>query len=513
MQRYYVTTPIYYVNDEPHLGHIYTTIAADVLARYQRLSGKDVFFLTGVDEHGLKVQQAAEARHMQPIDLANQVVERYRNLWPQLHVSNDDFIRTTEKRHRDSVKAMWRRLDEAGAIYKGKYQDWYCVPCESYWTETQLKEAAVFEKKLCPDCRRPIERVEEESYFFRLNDYQERLLEHIHSHPEFIAPESRRNEVIRFVEGGLKPLSISRTTFSWGIPVPGDEKHVVYVWVDALTNYLTALGFPNGKKMAFWPANVHLIGKDILRFHAVYWPCMLMAADLPLPRRIFAHGWWTVEGEKMSKSKGNVVKPADLLAEFDADVIRYFLLREVPFGQDGDFSLHMVKQRYNTELANDLGNLLNRSLSMLHKYRQGQLGMPRAEEQEDRALLARLEAMQLKVSEALEQLAFHEALACINDVVRHGNRYVELSAPWLLAKQGEDSRLDTVLYHLIETVRLVAIQLYPFMPEKAMLMLAQIMNKEHLDDSVLSKHQQSGWGLLQSGHVCGRPQPVFPRFA
>ncbi|MFQ5356013.1 MAG: methionine--tRNA ligase [Mariprofundaceae bacterium] len=508
MQNYYVTTPIYYVNDEPHLGHIYTTIAADVLARFQRMIAKEVFFLTGVDEHGQKVQQAAEIRGIEPIELADKVVERYSKLCPQLSVSNDDFIRTTEDRHRKSVQKMWQMLDEAGAIYKGKYEDWYCVPCESFWTERQLKEAETIEGKLCPDCQRPIDRVEEESYFFRMDDYQERLLDHIHANPGFIAPESRRTEVIRFVESGLRPLSISRTTFEWGVPVPNDPKHVIYVWVDALTNYLTALGFPDGDKMRFWPASLHLIGKDILRFHAVYWPCMLMAVGLPLPERIFAHGWWTVEGEKMSKSRGNVLHPDELLSQFDADVIRYFLLREVPFGQDGDFSMQMLRQRYNTELANDLGNLLNRSLSMLHKYRDGYLPEPQAGEDADRALISDVEAMQMGVAEALNQQLFHIALEQINRVVRHGNRYVDFNAPWKLAKEGEDLRLDTVLYHLIETLRLISLQLLPFIPTKAGQMLAQIMNQ---NSGTVSMHDHGGWGYLKGGHVCNRPEPVFPR--
>jgi len=335
------------------------------------------------------------------------------------------------------------------------------------------------------------------------------LLEHIHEHPDFIGPASRRNEVLRFVEGGLRDLSISRTTFSWGIPVPGDDKHVVYVWIDALTNYLTAVGFPN-KKMPYWPADVHLIGKDILRFHAVYWPCMLMAAGLPLPRRVFAHGWWTVEGEKMSKSRGNALQPDKLLEQYDADVIRYFLLREVPFGQDGDFSFTALKQRYNTELANDIGNLLNRSLSMLHKYRKGVLRQVGSEESCDRALVADVEAMQRGVCETLERQAFHEALEYINAVVRHGNRYVEDNAPWILAKTGNDSRLDTVLYHLVETLRLVAVQLAPFMPQKSEEMLSQILNVPvNIGDISILVH--GGWGLLKAGHECAKPSPVFPR--
>ena len=510
MESYYVTTPIYYVNDEPHLGHIYTTIAADVLARYQRMAGRDVFFLTGVDEHGQKVQQAAEARGIEPIELADQVVERYQSLWPELAITNDDFIRTSSDRHRRGVQAMWRRLENAGAIYKGFYEDWYCVPCETYWTETQLNDAGCWEEKHCPDCKRAVEKVQEESYFFRLSAYQDRLLEYINANPDFIGPASRRNEVLRFVESGLNDLSVSRTTFSWGVPVPGDEKHVIYVWIDALTNYLSALGFPDQEVPKYWPADVHLIGKDILRFHAIYWPCTLMAADLPLPRRLFAHGWWTVEGEKMSKSKGNALRPADLLEQYDADVIRYFLLREVPFGQDGDFSFSAMKQRYNSDLANDVGNLLNRSLAMLNKYRDGVLAEPGDEQAVDRTLIADVEGMQRDVAAHMNKQAFHLALERISVVVRHGNRYVEENAPWSLAKAGDEARLNTVLYHLAETLRLVALQLMPFMPGKMSAMLNQIQGAE-LMSQTLTFASHGGWGLLKPGHQCEKPQPLFPR--
>ncbi len=518
MQPYYVTTPIYYVNDEPHLGHMYTTIAADVLARHHRLSGDDVFFLTGVDEHGQKVQQAAEKRDIQPITLADQVVKHYENLWPELSISHDDFIRTSSDRHKTGVHAMWRRLSDNGSIYKGFYEDWYCVPCETYWTETQLKDAtfsedkSCFEAEICPDCKRRVEKIQEESYFFKLSAFQEQILEHINSNPDFIAPESRKNEVLRFVEGGLRDLSISRTTFSWGVPVPDDEGHVIYVWIDALSNYLSALGFPeDSENMQRWPADLHLIGKDILRFHAVYWPAMLMAAQLPLPKRIFAHGWWTVEGEKMSKSKGNALKPAELLAKYDADTLRYFLLREVPFGNDGDFSESALKQRYNTELANDVGNLLNRSLSMLQKYRGGVLPAVTDEHETDRALIADIEAMQREVAAHLDEQAFHLAIERISQVVRHGNRYVAENAPWTLAKEGDEARLDTVLYHLVESLRLIAIQLSPFMPEKMKVMLGQILNKDNIDINGLRLADVAGWGLLQPGHQCQQPSPVFPR--
>ncbi|MDX8413600.1 MAG: methionine--tRNA ligase [Mariprofundales bacterium] len=506
---YYVTTPIYYVNDDPHLGHLYTTVAADVLARHQRLSGRETFFLTGVDEHGQKVQQAAEAKGIAPIALADGVVARYQDLWPKFSISNDDFIRTSSDRHKKGVAAMWRRLRDNGALYKGFYEDWYCVPCETYWTETQLHDHG--DQGLCPDCNRAVERVQEESWFFRLSDYQQPLLDYIDAHPDFIGPDSRRNEVRSFVAGGLNDLSVSRTTFDWGVAVPDDDGHVVYVWIDALTNYLSALGFPDedDPRMKFWPASVHLIGKDILRFHAVYWPAMLMAADLPLPQRVFAHGWWTVDGAKMSKSKGNALSPDAMLADVDADVIRYFLLREVPFGHDGDFSSDALKRRYNSELANDLGNMLNRSLSMLFKYRQGVLGEVVQEESQDRAWIVAIEEMQREVDFLMQKQVFHLALEQINEVVRHGNRYVEESAPWSLAKQQQDARLDCVLYHLIEGLRLVVLQLTPFMPNKCTQMMAQIMGRDATEEPCL--RNQGGWGLLPAGHQCVKPSPVFPR--
>jgi len=509
-KKFYVTTPIYYVNDEPHLGHLYTTVAADALARWHRLCGEDVFFLTGTDEHGLKVQQAAERQGLAPIALADRVVSRYQELWPRFAISNDDFIRTSEPRHERAVQAMWRALDEAGAIYKGVYEDWYCVPCETFWTETQLKESPTPGK--CPDCGRDVERVQEESYFFRLSRYQQALLEHYEAHPEFIQPASRRNEVIAFVKQGLQDLSISRTTFSWGVPVPGDERHVVYVWIDALVNYLSALGWPDADapRMRFWPADVHIIGKDILRFHAVYWPAMLMAANLPLPKTIFAHGWWTVEGEKMSKSKGNALRPAELLAEYEADVLRYFLLREAPFGEDADFSAAAIQARYETELANDIGNLLNRTLAMLQKYRAGRLGEPQQETDSDRALIAETEGTLAVVDEAMQRLRFHEALGAIHALARAGNRYVEETAPWKLAKEGADARLDTVLYHLAECCRIIAVLLSPFMPTKAGAMLAQLQGSP-VDVGALRLDRDGAWGRLMPGHIVGKPQPVFPR--
>ncbi len=459
MEKFYITTPIYYVNDVPHIGHAYTTIAADIMARYKRMMGFDVLFATGTDEHGQKVEKTALANRETPIELANRVVVRFKDLWKKLDISNDDFIRTTEERHKKAVEAIFTRVKENGDIYLGEYEDWYCTPCETFITESQLVDGR------CPDCGREVERLKEESYFFRMSRYQERLLEHIERHPDFIEPESKRNEIVSFVKGGLRDLSISRTTFTWGIPVPGDERHVIYVWFDALTNYLTVCGFPDDMERFehYWPADVHLIGKDILRFHAVYWPTFLMSAGLPLPRKIFAHGWWTVEGKKMSKSLGNVVDPNKVVDEYGVDAFRYFLFREVPFGLDGDFSIASLRHRINGELANDLGNLVSRSITMVERYLGGSVSRPEGHHPE--GPLKGVDNLLEGYRKAMDSLDFHRALNHVWSFISEVNRFIDRSTPWVLAKDPErKGELTSILYTLMEALRIIGCLIYPFMP-------------------------------------------------
>jgi len=500
---FYVTTPIYYVNDVPHIGHAYTTVAADVLARYKRMMGYDVYFLTGSDEHGQKVEKAATTAGETPLELADRVVKRFQALWERLGISNNDFIRTTQERHKKGVSHIFKQLMDKGDIYLGEYEDWYCTPCETFWTETQLIEDR------CPDCNRPVEKLKEESYFFRMSKYQEQLLAHIEAHPDFIQPKSKRNEIISFVKEGLRDLSVSRTTFTWGIPVPENEKHIVYVWFDALTNYMTALGYPDEtvdyKK--FWPASVHLIGKDILRFHTVYWPTFLMAAGLPLPEKVFAHGWWTVEGQKMSKSLQNVVEPNMLIDKYGVDVVRYFLLREVPFGLDGDFSHTALVQRLNSDLANDLGNLLSRSTAMAVKYFGGILPQPSELSDIDNALMNKTEQMIAAVETHMNDLAFSKTLQAIWEVISAGNKYIDESAPWTLAKDpAQQERLATVMYCLLESQRIVHIILSAFLPatsEKAL---------KSLGYEGAAEKKQLAWGGLKAGNMITKAEALFPRF-
>ncbi len=508
-QAFYVTTPIYYVNDVPHIGHAYTTIAADVLARHHRAMGGQVRFLTGTDEHGQKIDKAARGQGLEPIQLADRVVERFKALWERLGMSYDDFIRTTEPRHEEVVSRLWKRVIDNGDIYLGDYEGWYCTGCEEYYTETALVTG-----ECCPIHKTPVERLQEKSYFFRMSRYTQPLLDYIQEHPDFIQPRIRRNEIVSFVREGLRDLSVSRTSFRWGVPVPGDPEHVIYVWIDALTNYISALGWDgtdNGGELfeRFWPADVHLIGKDILRFHAVYWPTFLMSAGLPLPKTIFAHGWWTVEGEKMSKSLRNVVEPHALVDAYGVDAVRYFLLREVPFGLDGDLSHQALIGRINAELANDLGNLLRRSVTMAEKYTGGRVPTGSAAGNLERDLTDTALRVARESARLLDRCAFHKVLVSIWELVRADNRYIDEAAPWTLYKKGQRERLDTVIYHILEALRWVAVLVGPFMPDTARDMLEQL--GLHPDDEQLSRATIDAWGGLKAGTRVKKGAPLFPR--
>lgn len=498
--KFYVTTPIYYVNDVPHIGHAYTTVAADVLARYKRLQGFDVCFLTGTDEHGQKVFDAAAQKGKKPQEFLDELVIRFKEAWKKLNISNTDFIRTTEERHKKVVQGIFSKLIAQGDIYKGEYEGWYCVTCENFVTESSLKEG-----KLCPQCGRATKKLKEETYFFKLSKYQDKLLKHIEDNPDFIQPSSRRNEVLNFIKQGLHDLSVTRTSFTWGIPIAEDEKHVIYVWFDALINYVSALGWPDEKKYKeYWPADFHLMGKEIVRFHAVTWPCMLMAAEIPLPKTVFGHGWWTVEGKKMSKSVGNVVDPLALADQFGVDPVRYFLMREVAFGADGDFSMDSFKTRFNADLANDLGNLLHRTLNMIEKYFEGQV--PRVKGQEDPLVKDTAQ----KVDAAMQKLAFSEALAAIWALIGKANKYIEVEAPWKLAKdESKKDQLAAVMYNLAEVLKTVAILVNPFMPETAKKMWEQLNFAQSLEK--IEPQQISYAGLEIAGTKVKKGNPLFPR--
>jgi methionyl-tRNA synthetase len=503
---YYVTTPIYYVNDSPHIGHAYTTLACDVLARFKRLDGFRVKFLTGTDEHGQKVEKAAEAAGVDPQSFTDEVSQRFRTLAATMNFSNDDFIRSTEERHKRAVQDLWGRLKERGHIYLGSYDGWYSVRDEAFYGEAELIEKGG--QKIAPTGA-PVEWVKEPSYFFDLSKWQEPLLKFYEENPDFILPDSRRNEVISFVKGGLRDLSISRTSFKWGVPVPGDDAHIMYVWFDALTNYITAAGYPDqdGDYADFWPADLHMVGKDILRFHAVYWPAFLMAADLQPPKRLFAHGWWTNEGEKISKSLGNVIDPVSLVETYGLDQTRYFLLREVPFGNDGDFSHQAMINRMNSELANDLGNLCQRVLSMVVKNCNGAVPTPGAFEPADQALLDKANAMLPTVRAHLDVQAFHKMLETVFEVVGDANRYVDEMAPWALRKT-DPARMETVLYTLVEAIRHAVILLQPVMPDTT----AKLLDQLALGPDERGFDRLSPDYRLVPGTSLSKPEGAFPRW-
>lgn len=491
-KNFYITTPIYYVNDVPHIGHAYTTIAADVMARYKRMDGCDVFFLTGTDEHGQKVSESAAKKGMTPQQLTDELAQNFRDLLPLIDASNDDFIRTTEARHVKVVQQIFKKLLDQGDIYKGTYKGWYCVPCETY-----VPEASQGENHTCPDCHRPLKEMEEESYFLRTSAYADRLLKFYEGHPDAIKPKVRYNEVVSFLRMGMKDQSISRTSVPWGIPVPGDEKHTIYVWFDALVNYLTACGYGSdeAKMKKFWPVVNHLVGKDIIRFHCIVWPIMLLALGLTPPACVYSHGWWTRDGEKMSKSKGNVVDPHEMVALYGSDVFRYFLLRQVTFGLDGDFSELALVQRVNSDLANDLGNLLSRTVTMIEKYRGGTVPAPAALEPLDAEVRDQALNAFAEYRAFMDNYQFDDALKALWSMIGRANKYIDETMPWKLGKdESLAARLDTVLATLAEELKLAALMLAPVMPKTAVKIWAQLGLNGDVKDQRFGDYRWGGMG-------------------
>ena len=503
-EKFYLTTPIYYPSANFHIGHCYTTIIADAIARYKRLNGYDVFFLTGTDEHGQKIEKKAIEAGVSPKEYVDKIVENAKDLWKSLDISYDKFIRTTDSEHVACVQKIFEKLYQQGDIYKGEYKGLYCTPCESFWTETQLKDGK------CPDCGRDVHEVKEEAYFFRLSKYQDRLVNYIETHPEFIQPVSRKNEMINnFIKPGLEDLCVSRTSFKWGIPVTFDNKHIVYVWIDALSNYISALGYLSEDDSLFkkyWPANLHIVGKEIVRFHTIIWPIMLMALGLELPKKVFGHGWLIIDGGKISKSLGNYQDPREYIAMYGIDAVRYFVLREVPFGNDGNFSVDAMVTRANADLANVLGNLVNRTIGMINKYFDGVVTNTRCSEELDADLIKIALSLKDKVNEDMDKLEVSSALEHIFDLFRACNKYIDETMPWILAKEDDKKdRLATVLYNLVESIRIGTVLLSPFVPSASERIFKQL-NTDMKDMASVNE-----FGSYVSGTRVGTADPIFQR--
>jgi len=504
--KFYITTPIYYVNSEPHIGSAYTTIIADIIARYKRFMGYEVFFLTGTDEHGQKILQAAREAGKDPQEFCDELAEKFKKLWKDLKITNDYFIRTTDDSHMKTVQYFVRKMVENGDIYKGRYEGWYCVPCETFWKENEVETRDG--GKICPQCKRPVKWVSEENYFFKLSKYRDVLLDIFNSDPEFVEPDFRRNEMLRILEGGLEDLSITRTTFKWGVPMPGDPDHVIYVWVDALINYVSAIGYPDDMERfeKFWPADVHLIGKEINRFHSIIWPAMLLSVGLEPPKKIFAHGWLTVNGQKISKSLGNAIDPRAFVERYGNDVIRYYLVRDIVFGKDGDFSEENLVKRLNADLANDYGNLLHRTTAMVKKHFNSKVPKPGALQSVDNWLLERYDDTLKDFISLMDSYRLTEALEKVWAFIADVNKYFDETKPWVLAKEGNMKRLGTVLYNTLEALLKVSLMALPIMPDTSREVLKRIgfhenENREHLEI----------WGILKSGSPVAHGKPLFEK--